>query len=312
MKLPILYFFHSVGLLVIFFASLFGLAFITKGSLILSTLGAIVIILLLGAVVYLMIKEKGHKENKGITLIEWVSYVLYTVIAVISFFIVAHFINVNFILKSDIIKASKNKLEANQAIFGGYKKKVEETTNIIDTQLRNAVIKGGSERKETFSKNGVDPLKIDNYNTERKKILEANKKRAMQGFVSQEQNFLNFRQKKGGVLENWNPFKFHRTILEIDDEYDKTIAVLQSNFKAPEKNKAWNKFSFDYPSSPRQISLIENPLVLMEKYQPSFIIPLIVTLLAHFFILMLYLFTKRNGTRRIYRPNLKRKVIGID
>lgn len=308
MKILILYFFHGLGILVIFFGSLLGLAFITKDSLTLSIMGAVFITSLLAIIVYLMIQEKGIEENNGITLIEKVAYILYTTVTVISFFIVTHFINVNFILKSDIISSSKKKLQKNQDIFKEYKEQVKGTIDIIDTELRNAIKIGGVERERVFSMNGVDPSKIYSYDKERRRILRINEERAMQDFVSMEQSFLNFKQKKIGELKNPNPFKLYRAILEIDDEYDKTLTILESHFKASEENKAWNKFSFEYQIFPRQVSLVENPLKLMKKYQPSIILPLVGILVVHLFILMIYLFKKRNGTRRIYRPELKEKV----
>lgn len=312
MRLNISYIFHGLGLLAILFASLLGLSYIAKGNEIVSVGGALGIALLLSTFVHLMIKGKNREQNKGITFLEWTAYALYIAVAVGSFFIVRHFVNVDYLLKDTIIKDSILKLEQNETMFTKYKEQVNTTIEIIDTELRNAVIKGGSHRRDTFAANGIDPSRISNYTTERENIKAANERRALQDIVSLEQDFLIFKQQKEQVLNNWKRFRLHRTLLEIDNKYDNTLATLQVKFKAPEKNKAWNRFSFEYLTSPRQDNLIENPDALIERYQPSILYPLLGILLAHFFVLMPYLFMERFGTKLFYRKELKDKVIGIE
>lgn len=312
MRLNISYIFHGLGLLAILFASLFGLSYIAKGNEIISVGGGLAIALFLSTFVHLMIKGKERKENKGVTALELFSYIAYAGIAVGSFFIIRHFINVDYVLKDQIITVSEEKLQQNEDMFGEYKKQVDATLDVIDTQLRNATIKGGAQRRDTFAMNGVDPSKITNYTTERENIKVSNEKRALQDFVSLEQDFLIFKQQKQQILRNWKQFRLHRTLLEIDNKYDNTLSVLQTKFKAPEKNKAWNRFSFKYPTSPRQDNLIESPQALIDKFSPGILTPLLGILLAHFFILIPYLFMERFGTQLFYRKELKDKVIGIE
>jgi hypothetical protein len=311
MRINFTYIFHGLGLLAILFACLFGLSYVTKGNEILSVAGAMGIILMLGAAVHLMIKSKSNKENKGVTPLEWISYVFYIVIAVGSFFIIRHFINVDYVLKDEIITASNNKLKQNEDMFKEYKKQVDATLDIIDTNLRNVMMKSNAQKRDSFALNGVDPSKISNYTIERENIKASNEKRALEDFVTLEQEFLIFKQKKEQVLRNWQQFRLHRTLLEIDNEYDKSLATLQATFKAPEKNQAWNRFSFDYPTSPRQDNLIESPKALIKKFNPNILMPLLVILLAHFFILMPYLFMERFGIEVIYPRKLKDKVTGF-
>jgi hypothetical protein len=316
MRLNISYIFHGLGLLTILFACLLGLTYITKGSEIGSVGGALGIALLLSTFVHLMIKGKSRNkdkgittfENKGITATEVIALVLYIATAFASFYVIRHSINVDYLLKEEIIKDSKNKLAQNKAMFEAYKDSVETTVRIIDTELLSALQRGSSYSRKAFEESGSNRAN----NTERKNIKIANEKRAMQDLISLEQDFAIFKQQKEQTLNNWKRFRLHRTLLEIDDKYDNTFAVLQTKFKAPEENKAWNRFSFEYPISPRQDNLLTSPFALVEKYQPSIIIPLLGTLLAHFFVLMPYLFIERFGIGVVYPDKWKSEVTGIE
>lgn len=311
-KIHFTYIFQVLGILAVFFSCFLGLNYMTKGNIILSSIGSFVIILVLFGSVYLMMQGKERKDNEGITAKELLAFILYGVFAVGSFFVIRHFINVDYLLKDDIKTISINKLDENEEMFKQYEEQVEATLDIIDTNLRNAVMKSKSGLRDTFALNGVDPSRISNYTTERKNIREANEKRAKKGLVSLEQDFLTFKLKKEKVVQDWEQFKLHRTLLEIDDKYDNTLATLQELFKAPEQNEAWNRFSFQYPSIPRQDGLLENPKALVNEFKPNILKPLLGILLIHFFILMPYLFMERLGIQVIYRKKLKEKVDTVD
>jgi hypothetical protein len=313
MKNYIAYIFQGIGLLGILGTSLFGISYIFNGNEIISVLGALGLILILWVLVSFMMKGKELNVNKGFTITEGISIGLYAVFAIASFFIIKHFINVDFVLKDDIKTSTLNKLGKIESMFTDYKKQVDGTLDIVDTNIRSAILsKSRNALKDTFALNGININKVSNYDSERTNIKAANEKRALNGLVSLEQDFLTFRQKKERILNKWQQFQLNRTLLEIDDEYDNTLSTLQTKFEAPEENKAWNRFKFNFEGSPRQDDLIVSPQALNDKYKPSWIIPILFAFVMHLFAVSPYLTMGRLGTRRIYIKKYQDKVIGID
>jgi hypothetical protein len=258
-------------------------------------------------------KGKELNVNKGFTITEGVSIGLYAVIAIASFFVIKHFINVDYVLKDDIKTSTLNKLGKTESMFTDYKKQVNGALDIVDTNIGSAIASKNSKAlKDTFALNGIDIKKVSNYNSERTNIKKANETRAMGGLVSLEQDFLVFKQKKERILNKWQQFQLNRTLLEIDDKYDNTLSTLQTKFKAPEENKAWNRFQFKFEAAPRQDNLITSPQALNDKYKPSWFIPLLFAFVMHLFAVSPYLTMGRLGTRRIYIKKHQDKVIGID
>ncbi len=101
---------HGLGLLIVGGLCFMGCIYIFKDSIISQVITLLTIIVLF-SLVYWISGAKQRQTNKGFTLVEGIGLVAYLGIAWLTLIAISHYINVEFLLKSDIKAIGTAKLK---------------------------------------------------------------------------------------------------------------------------------------------------------------------------------------------------------
>ena len=298
----------AVGLLIVLACSYLGLLYIYKGNIIYSASIAFFITLVLGFMVFLMIGGKERKENKGFTIAEGFSILVYMGTAIFAFFIMTHFINLELVLKDKIKDTGISKLQELNKMLVDYKELVVNTSTTNQEEMMVELQAYRMNGNSSVLKTKVDAygLSLQNLSNAENEIVDnvsANKDRALKSYAELEQKSIEFNRERQPVFESYDRTKIQRTFYETDNKLDDNLKQLKKDFKAPVSNKKWNEVSFDFQISPRQDEIISSPLKLIKEYKPSWILPIIFGLFTNILILLPYILIGREGKRRFYRKD---------
>ena len=314
----------SLGLLFIFILSYFGYIYLSEGNNVLSIVIATIAMLIFLLLVMALAAQKSRDRNHGFTFMEGLLLFLYALFAVFAFALMAHFINLELVLKEKIQTLGRDKIRELQNIVEDYKDKVADTKTNIETDVAGLVSEYRATKnfatlqRELATRYKIDLRRdgneIEQINTAIASKLEEQEKRALDSkYVDIETEINEVTQKASSDLNNWNRPSLHAAFSELDSQISKSGKQLKEAFKAPtsEGNYYWNKYSFEpQPPSPKAEALISDPLELQRRYSPSLALPIVVALVLHLLILMPYFLTQRQGMRVFYRKGKLRKPTG--
>ncbi|MFM9947413.1 MAG: hypothetical protein ACKV1O_05700 [Saprospiraceae bacterium] len=313
---------QGIGILLVLLFSYYGLNYIFKGNPIYSFSLAFFIILGLFLLVTAMvaIKRRGIYTgfHNGFTLMEGVALFFYTTIAILAFFVMAHFINIELLLKDEIKTYGQQRLAQLDEMFVSYEDTVGRTLNNIERRIEKTI--RNYSQSDDFRK-FQDSLSnfnikitpgagkgaaIEDARTKLGNTLTTDREGALDGLDDLKKDTEGFIEEKDRILRNWERKYLHSALLEIEEKLISNAEALEIMFKAPAERRHWNAYTFTYSKPQRGENLMTNPNALIDKYEPSWFLPALLALIIHCFILMPYLALKRGG-REIDLPR-KRKI----
>ena len=303
----------GIGLLLLFLLSFMGGVYIFNGNMIYSFIVALIIIAVLTLLVVALTSQKSRDRNKGYTVSEGLLTLVYIAAAVGSFFLMAHFVSLEFLLKDDIVQLGREKVEAMEKMLVDYEQTVEKTAENIDRDIDNAINAYDTHGNIGRLNAELEPysIQIDDGNvnaaaaarSDNRSKLDAQKSRAYKGFDDITALTEEVARNSRANLEGWKRSKLHQTFIDIDTRTEMNAARLDTMFRAPASAGAdyWNKYEFttELPEESGEV-LISSPFSLLEKYDPGLALPVIVAILLHLGILLPYFLTQRNGQRVFY------------
>jgi len=298
---------HILGVIVIFFFSYVGFIYIFKDNLLLAQILCLFIAILLVLLVFWISSVKEKEENTGFTLREGIGLTIYAGLALGAFVAMSHAINIEYLLKENIRKAGEDKLEELRSMTENYEKRVDEVNALLATEIDNHILEYRTRGRSYDLRGALMDFAIvlnDPSDAERRKdaILRANRTEALKSIQSMKNGNETFIKNTEQVFADWERAKLHSIFGKIDDKLAENLSKLQADFMAPDNNKKWNEYQFEFALSERKEDIFSDPFMLRKENAENYNtgIPILVALAANLFALLPYLATGRRGMRRIY------------
>lgn len=314
---------QGIGLVVLIILCYLGLNYIWSGSnvlpLVVSVLGAILIFI----AVFLLVKMKNLKQNKGVRPAEIALWAGYGILAIASFFPIAHFANVEISAQRAIQEDAGTRLQELTAMSSAYHlevdRRVEEIKKAIQ-KIASDVRAGGDPATAAASakKYGIDdPGKKSKdelagfYEAEAKTradiyLSAATENASGENLAEREARYRAFLVEKGDIINRWDRGQIYETLNEVDAEVEDYKVYLSDLYVANNSSESvWDEQEFDYAEKSTSIdNIINSPAAVREKYakETNILIPIGILLLLHLFVISPYLLMNRLGKRRYYNP----------
>lgn len=303
---------HGLGLLIIALSCFNGSLYIFKDNFLFSVIFTLLILAILLLLVYWISGAKERKDNKGFTRIEGVGLFFYVLAAIVSFIFMAHFINVNLILKDDIVKTSLSKLNELEGMVDAYEKKVDEVAEEMEAGTENLIRDYKTSNRypmlrDSMLQYGIRVKEPQLVESEVNAAQIANVDAAKRGIPDLRHDNDDFYAKKERVLIDWSASELQQTLEDIDERLSGNYSRLREQFvsQSTPPNHKWNAHTFEYTLPATNTVQLNEPFTLMEAPGYNLGLPLIASLFVHIFILSPYLLMGRYGIQRIY-PSAKK------
>jgi hypothetical protein len=302
----------GIGMLALLVLCFLGLNYLFRGStiysLVISMVGAVLII----GILMLLLSFKKKEANKGMRPGEIALLVLYLLLAIASFFPLSHFANVELQYKEQIREDGLNKLNELTEMTDAYKETVDDRIFKIGLEIDNIIgeFEAGGKMSSFINdikKYGIDPgngtrSQMVRRAKERKKtVLGGYKDHAYRDFdkiIEENQQIID---EYRPVFKTWQRPKLNDALTEPEKRLLESDRLLQEMYTSKNEDEtAWNEETFSFERSPAIDHVLDQWNTLRTTYQPNMLLPVILFLLTHFFILSPYLFLKRFGIRRSY------------
>lgn len=307
---------HALGLLIVGGLCFMGCIYIFKDSII-SQVIALITIIALFFIVYWLSGTKQRQTNKGFTLTEGIGLVAYLGVAWLTLIAISHYINVEFLLKDEIKAIGTAKLKELNDMVVLYEEKVGEVNDRLSSEIdvhisRYTTTNGNYPLKDSLADFAINFTRASDLNRIKNSAIEGNYAAATQRLNRTKEETLEFIRKKQSTLDRWDRTHIHDAFQQIDNKLAANLEILREEFKASPNNKKWNENTFDVELSERQDKILSDPATLKKNANYSQALPLLTAFIAHLLILLPYLATGRNGTKRIYPKKGSVAVGGIE
>lgn len=304
----------ALGLIFILICFLMGMIYITKGNFVISIFVSLVPLLFFTILVIVLYREKiklRTRQNYDNFTLEYFAAGLYVVLIFATFPVLFHFIEVEFTLKNKIQKAGIDKVISINEMDLKYRGEVDDKIKLFKTGVMsdlNNYFLGDSSSKTKLKGALGEAISFDRYQTnqspENKEDLETQVKNILRNKEKTLQEKYNLAEKDTSELvsqknkirryfEKWDRVEVPRSYKQIDEIYDKYKAILQE--KMPEFNHTRQTFE--------EIEMDSSIASLSNASAARILGTLVVVLVAHFFILSLYLLAKRPAYTGLKRKN---------
>lgn len=312
---------QGVGLVVLIVLCYLGLNYLWSASsvlpLVVSLLGAI----LLFIAVFLLTKMKNLKENKGVRPAEIALWVLYGLLAIASFFPIAHYANVELAAKRSIQEDARARLAELTTMSQTYHRDVDGRVDEIKQAIKEIASDVGAGGSPTAAaaaaeKYGISAPDIKNRDdlaayyeeeADSKKdiyLAAATENSTGENLEEREERYRDFINQKTVIINDWDRSQIYETLNDIDAEIADYKVYLGDLYVANNPSESvWDEQEFEYAEETASIeNIINSPSAVRGKYaeETGVLIPLIILLLVHLFIISPYLLLDRLG-KRIFR-----------
>jgi hypothetical protein len=294
----------ALGLIFILICFLMGMIYITKGNFVISIFVSLVPLLFFTGLVIVLYREKTKlrtRQNYDNFTLEYFAAGLYITLIFATFPILFHFIEVEFTLKNKIQKAGIEKVISINEMDLKYRGEVDDKIKLFKTGVMsdlNNYFLGDSSSKTKLKSALGEAVSFDRYQTNQsaenredletqvKNILSSKEKTLQEKYNLAEKDTAELVGQKNKIRKNfekWDRVEVPRNYKQIDEIYDKYKALLQE--KMPEFTHT--RQSFEDIEMDRSIASLSNASAA--RILGTFA----VVLVAHLFILSLYLLAKR-------------------
>jgi hypothetical protein len=277
---------------------------------------------------------KNLKQNKGIRPVEIALWLGYVVLAIASYFPIAHFANVDISARKAIQSDAGQRLAELDLMTDDYERTVGERLTLIRQdilEIASSVRSGGdqAEAGRRAAKYGISPKTdrdrrvVDQYYTDYADRITSDYEAAAltdkQGLKDLEDwKTANraFQAEHELVVMNWNRGRIYDALNAIDgrvEDYEVYLSDLYADID-PEDGSYWDDEEYTYKQQSASIdNIINSPAAVKSKYpdQVGMLVPIGILLLVHLFVISPYLLLKRFGRRRYYNnPEAKENIGG--
>ncbi len=291
----------SIFLLVILIGNFMGLLYITDGLLVISILGSMFLVICYFFVVHLLKnnKEVMMKNNflHGSTLF----WFFFLILGCGSFILMSHFINIEYNCKEQIKKEASIKIKLVDSIALAYKKRSKEDLLNFEAQLKTKLTLYKATKNNALKNELLqDPYKVDAgiLNTPEfinvDEIASAKVNPYQLKIEKNNQNIektISLNSKKyQSIFDNWKRLSLVATYSKLNQYVDENIGLINSKIEELPIDKTPIKVSLNKSQIP-----LNDFFKLNKLYPPKIVLPLIVIIIIHLFILIPFLSHKVRG-----------------
>lgn len=282
----------SIFLLVILIGNFMGLLYITDGNLVISMLGSMFLVVCYFFVVQLLKKNKELMYKKNFLHLSSIFWVFFLVLGFISFNLMSHFINVEYNCKNEIKREATTKIKLVDSIATIYKKRAKQDIQNFEAELKSNLT-NYKISKSNILRNKLrlvpfnvepsvlnNPDYIDNNQVANAKVnpyqikIDNNIKNIDETIHLNSKNYQS-------VFDNWKRLSIVATYAKLNQYVEDNVKSINSKIAELPINKTEIVVSFNKKQLP-----LNSPSKLNLEYKPNYLIPTIVIILTHLFILI--------------------------
>jgi hypothetical protein len=284
----------SIFLLLLLVGNFMGLLYISDGSVPLSLLGTMFLVVCYFFTIQQLKKNKEVMFRKNFLHASLVFWFFFLMLSIISFNLMSHFINIEYNCKYPIRNEAATKIKLVESLVSEYEQRANTDIEDFGVNLK--------EKLESYAatKNPItrDRLKNAPYKISNEELigLNANSAQAMadqytsimEGKINKDLKNLKAKIKNDNenyqkVFDNWQRFKLVSTYSKLNEYVEQNIKLINSKIiELPYNNKQVN------PEYPKNQLPLNSPSKLnaMPEFKPSYLTPTIFIILTHLFILI--------------------------
>ena len=291
----------SIFLLVILIGNFMGLLYITDGNLVISILGSMFLVICYFFVVQLLKSNKEEMVKNNFLHRSLLFWVFFLMLGYASFFLMSHFINIEYNCKEQIKKEATAKIKLVDSIASAYKKRSKDDVLNFEAQLKTKLTLYKSTKNIVIKNELVqDPYKVDAgvlINPEFINVDQVASAKVNPYQLKIETNNQNIEKtislnskKYQGVFDNWKRLSLVATYSKLNQYVEENIGLINTKIAELPLDKTPIKVSFNKNQIP-----LNSPTKLNKLYPPQITLPLIVIIIIHLFILIPFLSHKVRG-----------------
>jgi len=300
----------SIFLLLILFSNFLGLIYITNGSITLSVVISIVIVIFYYFLVDQLKKNKEQLYKNKLKHFSSLFILIFLGLSLISFSLTSHFLNIEFYCKDAIKQEANHKLDQVVELVDLYKdrsrKDMMDYQAILEAKLTAykdtpddiSLWTELSQRPYDIDKGTLDDPEninvdaVSRNSTQIRQTIIDNNITALDSTVSKNENMRS-------VFNNWKRMSLMATYDELNKYVKETQVKVDEKLASLPINKELSYIDISDDKLP-----LDSPSMLNKKFPPSFIIPFITILITHIFILIPFFSFKIRG---YVAPNIKKQ-----
>ncbi|SKC08078.1 hypothetical protein SAMN05660841_04092 [Sphingobacterium nematocida] len=283
----------SIFLLVLFMGNFLGLLYITDSNFMVSIIASLLVVVCYYFILQMLKRNKERMANKGYKDAGMLFFFFFFAFGIGSFFIITHLINIEKNVKvqlqteaEQVIEKAKSAseiyhssaMDAMQTFEANFKTKLqaykETRSNALWNELSNepyklpeSILKSPSSTIDvSASSNAI----LQSYRVK----IEANKKNIDSLQIQNIESIT-------GTILRWDRFNVMKSYLKLNAGIAATETYINARIKELPVQKESIKIAYSGTHIP-----LDNPFQLAKQYKPNYLIPAIVVLIMHLFILI--------------------------
>ena len=282
----------SIFLLLILIGNFMGLLYILDGNYVPSLLGSMFLVVCYFFVVQLLKKNKELMYKKNFLHPSSIFWIFFLLLGFVSFNLMSHFINVEFNCKDQIKKEATTKIRLVDSIAKEYKKRARQDIQNFESELKTNLANYKISKSNTLrNKLGLAPYNVESSVLNNPDYIDINQvanakvnpyQIKIGNNIKNIDKTISLNNKNyQSVFDNWKRLSIVATYTKLNQYVDNNIQSINSKIAELPLNKTEIKVDFDK----KQLQL-NSPSKLNLDYKPNYLIPTIVIILTHLFILI--------------------------
>lgn len=291
----------SIFLLVLLIGNFMGLLYITEGNLVLSMVGSLFLVVCYFFVIQLLKKNKEVMIRKNFLHASLLFWVFFLVLGYASFNLMSHFINIEYNCKAQIKSEASQKIALVDSLSQVYNKRAKNDLLNFEAQLKTNLslyktTKNSKLRVELISAPfAIDASVLSNpdyINVDEVANAKVTPYRAkINNNIKNIQKTIALNSKKyQSVFDNWKRLSLMATYSKLNEYVDESGKLINSKIAELPVDKTPITISYN-----KKLLPLNNPEKLNALFHPNYILPLIIIIVIHLFILIPFLSYKVRG-----------------
>lgn len=285
----------SIFLLVILIGNFMGLLYITDGSVVISILASLFLVVCYFFVVQQLKKSKEEMFKKNFLDFSLLFWAFFLMLGFVSFALMSHFINVEYNCKEKIKSEATTKINLIDNLAVTYKKRSKEDILNFEAELKTKLTQYKATRSNPLRNELTsEPYKVETSVLNNPTYIDVNQVAAAKVSPYQlkiEKNNDNIGKTIGlnskkfqSVFDNWKRLSLVVTYSKLNDYVEENIKMINSKIVELPIDKTLIEVSYNKKQLP-----LNNPIKLNKLFPPDIIVPLIIIIVIHLFILIPFL-----------------------
>jgi len=269
-----------------------GLLYITDGNLVISMLGSMFLVVCYFFVVQLLKKNKELMYKKNFLHPSAIFWIFFLVLGFVSFNLMSHFINVEYNCKNEIKKEATTKIKLVDSIATIYKKRSREDIQNFEAELKSNLTNYKNSKSNTLrNKLRLAPFNVESSVLNNPDYIDNNQvanAKVTPYEIKITKNIQNIdktislnNKNYQSVFDNWKRLSIVATYAKLNQYVEDNVKSINSKIAELPLNKTEIVVSFNKKQLP-----LNSPSKLNLEYKPNYLIPTIVIILTHLFILI--------------------------